>query len=510
MKNNKASGIDLILNEHLKTLSQTLSPILVNLFNLIFDTGIFPEIWTLGMINPIYKNKGDIKDPSNYRPITLLSCLGKVFTAVLNTRIQNYIEENQLLNDCQSGFRKDHSTTDNIFILHNLIDLVCKGKKNLFCAFINLKQAFDKVWRDGLWEKLILHNIKGKCLRIIKKIYGNIKSCVLVNGSKTDFFISNIGVRQGENLSPLLFNLFLNDLNEYFRTNQCQGITIHELDENLFVYLKIFLLLYADDTIIIADSAANLQFALNIYCSYCETWKLHINYTKTKIIIFSKGEAIRYVFTMNSNDIEIVNEYKYLGVLFSSNNSFTTTKKHIAEQGSRAMYSLLRKARNMHLPIDLQIELFNKLVKPVLLYGCEVWGFGNVEVIERVRLKFIKIILNLKRCTPNHIVYGEVGVYPLKIDIQTRMVSYWSKLLLHENLGTLTTSIYLATKHRFNLSNITSRPRYFQWVYEIKSILDSTGNSEIWNSQDSINRNWFIKATNQKYVMHSSQTGIKT
>ena len=90
----------------------------------------------------------------------------------------------------------------------------------------------------------------------------------------------------GENLSPLLFNLFLNDLTEYFRTNQCPGITIHELDENLFLYLKIFLLLYADDTIIIADSAANLQFALNIYCSYCETWKLHINYTKTKIIIF--------------------------------------------------------------------------------------------------------------------------------------------------------------------------------------------------------------------------------
>ena len=213
LKNNKASSIDLILNEHLKTLSQMLSPILVNLFNLIFDTGIFPETWTLGMINPIYQNKGDIKDPSNYRPITLLSCLGKVLSAVLNTRIQNYIEENHLLNDCQSGFRKDHSTTDNIFILHNLIDLVCKGKKNLFCAFIDLKQAFDKVWRDGLWEKLILHNIKGKCLRIIKKIYDNIKSCVLLNGSKTDFFISHIGVRQGgENLSPLLFNLFLNDI----------------------------------------------------------------------------------------------------------------------------------------------------------------------------------------------------------------------------------------------------------------------------------------------------------
>ena len=500
LKNNKASGIDSILNEYLKALSHIISPLLVNLFNLIFDSGIFPETWTLGMINPIYKNKGDIQDPSNYRPITLLSCLGKVFTAVINTRIQNYVDEKQLLDNCQSGFRKHHSTTDNIFILHNLIELVCKGKNKLFCAFIDLKQAFDKVWRNGLWEKLASYDIKGKCLRIIKKIYENIKSCILVNGAKTNFFISNIGVGQGENLSPLLFNLFLNDLTDYFRTKQCQGITIgeHSLDENIFVYLKLFLLLYADDTIILADSAEKLQFALNIYASYCEDWRLLINYSKTKIIIFSKGKQTEYHFTLDSNTIEIVNEYKYLGVLFSKNNSFVTTKKHIAEQGSRAMYSLLRKARNMQLPIDLQIELFNKLVKPVLLYGCEVWGFGNIEIIERVQLKFLKYVLNLKKCTPNHIVYGEVGIYPLKIDIQTRIVSYWSKLLLPENLGTLATGIYLATKSHFGFSNINNKSRYFKWMYEIKSILNSTGFSGIWNSQDLINRKWFIKAINQK------------
>ena len=84
-------------------------------------------------------------------------------------------------------------------------------------------------------------------------------------------------------------------------------------------------------------------------------------------------------------------EFKYLGILFSkSNNSFYETKKHIAEQGTRAMYSLLAKSRNMHLPIDLTIELFMKLVKPILLYGCEIWGFGNIDVLERVQLKFIK------------------------------------------------------------------------------------------------------------------------
>ena len=167
LKNNKASGIDLIVHEHLKALSHIISPILENLFNLVLDTGLVPECWTLGMIKPIYKNKGSERDPSNYRPITLISCVGKLFTTILNNRIQTYVEDERLLNRCQSGFRKGQSTIDNIFVLHNLIEIVCKSKLSLYCAFIDLKQAFDKVWRIGLWQKLSKYNINGKCFRVI-------------------------------------------------------------------------------------------------------------------------------------------------------------------------------------------------------------------------------------------------------------------------------------------------------------------------------------------------------
>ena len=163
LKNNKANGIDMILNEHLKILSHIISPILVGLFNLVFDTGIVPETWTLGMIQPIFKNKGSARDPSNYRPITLISCLGKVFTQILNNRIQKYVDEEETISECQSGFRKKRSTVDNMFILHNLIELVCKSKKSIYCTFIDLKQAFDRVWREGLWEKISNYNINGKC-----------------------------------------------------------------------------------------------------------------------------------------------------------------------------------------------------------------------------------------------------------------------------------------------------------------------------------------------------------
>ena len=179
-------------------------------------------------------------------------------------------------------------------------------------------------WYILFCEKLSNYNIDGKCLRIIQSINNNIKSCVIVNNNKTDFFLSNIGVRQGENLSPLLFNLFLSDVEAFFRENGAQGIFCgsHDQDETIATFLKIFILLYAGDTVILCDSAEGLQKSLNIYAQYCATWKLTVNLDKSKIMIFSKRGNQLQTFSLNGTNLEIVKEYKYLGVLFSKNNTF--------------------------------------------------------------------------------------------------------------------------------------------------------------------------------------------
>ena len=151
-----------------------------------------------------------------------------------------------------------------------------------------------------------------------------------------------------------------------------------------------FVLLYADDTVIIAESAEDLQNALTAYASYCETWKLLVNSSKTKIVIFSKGRFQNYNFVLNNETLEIVKEFKYLGILFSRSGSFLAAKKHIAAQATGAMFCLLKKARSLLLPIDIQIDMFEKTVKPILLYGCEVIGTGNIDILEQVQLKFLK------------------------------------------------------------------------------------------------------------------------
>lgn len=164
LKNNKSPGLDCIVNEHIKSTIHIMLPVYVKLFNLIFDTGIIPESWTTGVIKPIFKNKGSPEAPENYRPITLLSCFGKLFTAIINNRLKKYAEKYEIIGWSQSGFRKGYSTTENLFIIKSLIDIMQASKKKLFCCFIDFKQAFDTVWRVGLWKKTYSGRYNGKML----------------------------------------------------------------------------------------------------------------------------------------------------------------------------------------------------------------------------------------------------------------------------------------------------------------------------------------------------------
>ena len=352
------------------------------LFNLTLDSGHFPSSWVTGIIKPIYKNKGNKSDPQNFRPITLVTCFSKLFTSISNNRLNSYVTENDILKRNQAGFRKGFSTVENIFIMDSLISILNSCSRNVYCAFVDFKSAFDTVWRADLWAKLIKSNINGKVFRVIKNMYTNIKSCVSLNNKLSDFFISNMGVRQGENLSPFLFSIFMNDLEDYLEQHRLSGIICETQDaEDIAVtYFKLFILLYADDTVIISETSDGLQEALNTFESYCNDFKLSVNISKTKIVIFSKGKQNKnLLFRFNNSIIEIVSEYKYLGIIMSRNGSYVKSLKHTAEQATRAMYGLFSKIRHLPLPADVIVDLYEKTIKPILLYGCEIWGFGKIR-----------------------------------------------------------------------------------------------------------------------------------
>jgi len=485
LKSGKAKGIDCIGNEEIKATEDSMINIYCKLFNIVFDTGIIPTAWSIGVIQSLYKNKGDPKDPDNYRGITLLSCLGKVFTAVINNRLGEFSKGIGLINNEQAGFRPGCSTVDHVFALNCLLDIYLSKGQKIFCGFIDYKKAFDTVWRAGLWTKVLQADIKGKIIRVMINLYDGAKSSIKTPDGTSESFPCQMGVRQGENLSPFLFALYLNDLASFMENEGSDGLKhlnhyskCNFLNE-LGIRLKLFVLLYADDTILLSDSASGLQEGLNIMERYCNLWKLSINESKTKVIIFSRGKAKKDppIFLYKGKRLEIVDDYTYLGITFNYNGSFTKAKKKRYEQASRAMFGLIRHCRKMDLSVDICSELFDRMVSPILLYGCEVWGFEDISILERLHLKFSKLILKVSKYTPSCMVYNELGRFPLKKIIQERMINYWAKLVSSRVDEKWCNVLYNIVRDQHEHGYLNSK-----WCSFVKSTLNECGLGYLWTN----------------------------
>ena len=139
---------------------------------------------------------------------------------------------------------------------------------------------------------------------------------------------------------------------------------------------------------------------------YCDFWKLKVNVSKTKAMVFSNGQMPRNLDLHIGNErIEFVKEFNYLGLILSRGGSYQKTLQNNVRKATVAMYSILKKGRLLNLSVKCQYELFDKIVKPILMYGCEIWGFSKVDIIERLHLKFCKLLLNLKKGTPNNDIW---------------------------------------------------------------------------------------------------------
>ena len=308
----------------------------------------------------------------------------------------------------------------------------------------------------------------------------------------SDEFLCNVGVRQGENLSPLLFAFFVNDIEAKLIEQNCNYLDFS--DDVVNMYLNLFVLMYADDTVILCDSEAGLKQALIAMYAYCRDWRLKVNCNKTKIVVFSgrKVNTGNYSFRFGEESLEVVHEYKYLGITFNFNGSFRKGQLELVEQAKRAMYSLIGKCRKFDLPVDMQIELYSCMVMPIMIYASEIWGYGTVRELELLQMKFFKHVLYVHKNTSTDIVYGELGAYPLEVIIKCRMINYWSRLIL----GKITKLSYLMYRCLLNLDTlgVYSSP----WIVYIKSIFNECGMTGVWLSQNITNPLWLKKAVEVK------------
>lgn len=434
LKNKKAPGFDRIRNEMLKTSLRFTKKSLSILFTLILNSGVFPTNWGDGTITAIYKS-GDKNDPTNYRGICVNSCLGKLFCSILNNRLIEYSLNQRLLHRSQIGFMPNHRTSDHIFTLKTLIDkyVTHTPKGKLFSCFVDFRKAFDSIWHQGLLYKLLKYQIGGKFFDVISNMYSNSKCCVRGKTTRSDFFDYQKGVRQGCILSPILFNLYLNELPNTLSINALDPIVLPDGTD-------INCLLYADDLLLISHTAEGLQDCLNKLSQYCKNWFLDINHSKTKVVIFQKktrkSTIEKYNFLVNNKQIEIVKDYTYLGVNFSSNGSFANHKEKLKEKTRRSIFATRRYLDFSKLPTKICNKIFDALFLPILTYSSEVWGAYDrndnstweKDTIEKTHIYFCKLYLGVNKRSPNVATRNELGRLPLKLQISMNILKYWIHL----------------------------------------------------------------------------------
>jgi len=272
-----------VMPEMLKLSGNNTVPFLTRCFNKVFTDGTYPEEWTRAVIIPLHK-KGDLENPDNYRGISLLSVISKCYTYVLNTRMKEWMEENEKIIELQAGFRHGYSTADHIFTLSAIVEK-CLSKKGgkLYVAFVDLQKAFDSVHRVSLFESLVRAGLSGTFLNALKAMYLSVVSCVRVNNLNTEFFNCPFGLKQGCILSPGLFSMFINEIAVELSNVGQHGMQLQPGK------LELFLLLFADDLALLSSTAIGLQNPLNQLSRMCEERLLKISIEKTKVMVFRKG-----------------------------------------------------------------------------------------------------------------------------------------------------------------------------------------------------------------------------
>jgi hypothetical protein len=373
MRKGKAAGSDLVPGEVYKLVeaepepSSQLAKSMLELLKSVYDGGGFPLEWRDCTVVPIFK-KGDRLDPNNYRGISLINILLKVITKILAARLQVVCNTFSLLKREQVGFiQGEEGVSQAACLLESCQRRKIRGNNTILC-FLDLRKAYDLVPHERLFYKLKKFGLGDKMVNFIRRMYDNTYMRVRVNNRLTEPFKYERGVRQGCPTSPLLFNIYINDI-----LDNISPLAVEGLEHGLRG------LMFADDTIILAESHSDLSDKLSLVNNWMGDNAMEVNPSKCGIMEIHPSLPIEPVL-FNGEEIPKVNTYVYLGIEFNNMLDINLMSKYRIDKGKNTLRLLTPTLRNAKVPLEYRIMLIKSILIPTIHYGSEVFGMNEARV----------------------------------------------------------------------------------------------------------------------------------
>ena len=393
------------------------------IINMSIREGMFPQKWKQSVITPIPKKQNSL-DPSDFRPINSLPFLEKVFESIVHSQLLEYINKNDILTSNQSGFREKHSCETSLQLtISRWKKWLDKPENLVITVSLDLRRAFETVNQDLLLKKLKIYGFSDNALKWFTCYLKNRTHVTKVNSEISEPQINRVGVPQGSILGPLLFILYINDI------DRC-------IDDNVFVNL------FADDTLISVEDC-NIDSAVmrtNRVLRKIENWlnvnKLFINCAKSKVMLMGRSEENISPIILKGVNLEYVESFKYLGVIVDKKLNFKNHFNELIENIKRKVNYLYRCSNNLNM--NNRIKVYKSIISPNFYYCPTILYFGTQENINKLQLlqnKCLRTILRCDRYTPVRNMLECLKLLNVKDFLYSQTMCFIYKLI-HEQLPT--------------------------------------------------------------------------
>ena len=415
LKTDKASGPDGLSNRILKELSHEISSPLCSLFNKSLSLGKFPSPYKDANVTPVHK-KGDLSLVSNYRPISLLNSVAKLFEKLVFKYFYNHLQDNNMLSSLQSGFIPGDSTVNQLAYLYHIFTEALDAGKEIRTVFCDISKAFDRVWHEGLIYKLKAAGVSGDVLRWFQSYLSGRRQRVVLSGSFSEWVYIKAGVSQGSILGPLLFLLYINDI-----------------VKNIGSHIRLF----ADDTslFIIVDNPTTAALCLNSdlekLSRWAAIWLVTFNPSKNESLLISRkiNKPIHPPLYMQNVQIQEVSSHKHLGLYFSNDCSW---HQHIDYIKQKAWFRI-HVMRKLKFKLDRKSleTIYLTFIRPLLEYGDVIWDnctqYEKNE-LDKIQNEAARITTGTTKLVSLDNLYKEVGWQTLHRRRQDHKITLFYKM----------------------------------------------------------------------------------